>query len=60
MKQDITQQKEHLKQIEKRNRKLEEIAWQQSHMVRAPLAKIMGLVQLIKHDKKNVAENEDF
>ncbi|WBL26944.1 PAS domain-containing protein [Zunongwangia sp. HGR-M22] len=59
-KQDITQQIEHLKQIEKRNRKLEEIAWQQSHMVRAPLAKIMGLVQLIKHDKKNAVENEDL
>jgi signal transduction histidine kinase len=29
------------------NRKLMEIAWVQSHEVRAPLARIMGLIQLV-------------
>lgn len=35
--------------IKKQNKKLREIAWQQSHMIRSPLARIMGLVDLIKN-----------
>ena len=31
--------------------KMEEIAWQQSHIVRAPLASLMGLVHLLKDEK---------
>ena len=59
-KQDITQQKEYIKQIEHRNRKLEEIAWEQSHTVRAPLAKIMGLVDLLKYNENNTTETKDL
>ncbi|MCL6218879.1 PAS domain S-box protein [Zunongwangia pacifica] len=59
-KQDITQQKEYIKQIENRNQKLEEIAWEQSHMVRGPLAKIMGLVELLKYTENNPKETKDL
>lgn len=45
---DITQLKKHMKAIEIQNQKLKEIAWTQSHVVRAPLARLMGLVMLMK------------
>lgn len=47
---DITKEKEHA-------RRMEEIAWEQSHVVRAPLARIMGLVNLIKDEV--VADKEE-
>jgi CheY-like chemotaxis protein len=45
---DITQQKLQTKALEIQNQKLMEIAWVQSHEVRGPLARLMGLVQLLK------------
>jgi PAS domain S-box-containing protein len=50
---DITTQIEHTQAIEKQNEKLKEIAHLQSHVVRAPLARIMGLTNLITQDKNN-------
>lgn len=44
---DITERKKHLSEILHQNEKLKEIAWIQSHEIRAPLARIMGLVNLI-------------
>ena len=52
-------EKEHLIAIETHNKRLREIAWTQSHLVRAPLAKVMGLVDLLlnyKNDLENVEE----
>ncbi|MBB5395220.1 PAS domain S-box protein [Mucilaginibacter sp. AK015] len=43
---DITVAQEHLHKIEDQNKRLREIAWIQSHRVRAPLASILGLIQL--------------
>src|SRR5690606_14994683 len=37
---DITEKLYHIEAIEAQNKKLQEIAWMQSHMVRAPLARI--------------------
>jgi PAS domain S-box-containing protein len=48
---DITEQNRYIKAIEEQNDKLQEIAYIQSHTVRAPLASIMGLVSLIKSDE---------
>ena len=36
--------------IEAQNSKLREIAWTQSHVVRAPLARLMGLIHVINDD----------
>ena len=47
---DITKRKEYIKAIEEQNKKFKEIAWIQSHMVRAPLARILALVDLIRVD----------
>jgi PAS domain S-box-containing protein len=46
---DITQRREHLTAIEEQNEKLRKIAWIQSHVVRAPLCRIMGLVDLLNN-----------
>ena len=56
--QDITERKQYLIQIENHNKRLKEIAWTQSHIVRAPLAKVMGLVDLLLN-YKNEFENVD-
>lgn len=45
---DITAHKERLNRIEKQNGQLKEIAWAQSHHVRAPLARIMALSELLQ------------
>jgi len=46
---DITERKQREKKIIQQNQKLRTIAWKQSHEVRAPLANILGLVNLMKY-----------
>ena len=53
---DITESLMYLKAIELQNKQLMEIAWTQSHVVRAPLARIMGLIHLISDDDTALAE----
>ena len=48
--QDITDIHNYIETIEKNNRRLKEIAWTQSHVVRAPLARIMGLIDLLENE----------
>lgn len=47
---DITERMNYIAAIEKQNEKLREIAWQQSHIARAPLARLMGLTALLMED----------
>lgn len=47
---DITERILHTEAIELQNKKLKEIAWLQSHAVRAPLSRIMGLINTITDD----------
>lgn len=54
---DITANKETLYQIQKQNELLKEIAWAQSHRVRAPLARIMALTTLLE-DEEFVSEGQ--
>lgn len=53
---DITERNEYLKTIENQNKVLQEIAWEQSHIVRAPLARMMGLFGMI--DDKGLDKKE--
>ena len=46
---DITTLKVRTEELEAQNRTLREIAWVQSHEVRAPLARLIGLTQLLKN-----------
>jgi PAS domain S-box-containing protein len=45
---DISERISYIKAIEDQNMKMQEIAWIQSHVVRAPLARIMGLINLLR------------
>jgi PAS domain S-box-containing protein len=45
---DMTEHFEYRQSIEEQNKKLKEIAWMQSHLVRAPLANLLALVRLIQ------------
>lgn len=47
--QDITERENYIKEIKDQNTKLREIAWVQSHLVRAPLSRIMGIANLLAH-----------
>lgn len=51
---DITFRKRYTDTIEKQNIKLKEIAWIQSHIVRAPLARLMGLIHLMESSEEDV------
>lgn len=46
--QDITEQKKRYFALEARNEQLKEIAWLQSHVIRAPVARLMGLVDVLE------------
>lgn len=45
---DITGSQKHLETIHAQNRKLKDIAWTQSHVVRAPLSRILGIINLLE------------
>ncbi|TWJ02475.1 PAS domain S-box-containing protein [Mucilaginibacter frigoritolerans] len=56
---DVTERITYIKAIEKQNEKLREISWIQSHIVRAPLARIMGLVPLLKDLKPSNKDDKE-
>jgi PAS domain S-box-containing protein len=53
---DITLKKAYIETIEHQNTKLKDIAWMQSHVVRAPLARLLGLVNLLGLELKDLSE----
>jgi PAS domain S-box-containing protein len=55
---DITERLNYIKAIEEQNEKLREISWIQSHVVRAPLSRIMGLIPLINEKSESDHEKE--
>lgn len=59
---DITVRKLHLKNLEDQNKIFKEISWMQSHMVRAPLARIMGLMPLFTNaaDQNEINEIKNY
>lgn len=47
--QDITERLKYIHAIETQNKKLRDISWIQSHVVRAPIARLMSIVDIIKN-----------
>lgn len=47
---NLTKEIRYFQSIQTQNKKLKEIAWIQSHVVRAPIARIMGLIQLFVNE----------
>jgi hypothetical protein len=56
--QDVTEQGIYIQKIQQQNKRLQDIAWIQSHKMRSPVATIMGLIQLFNcedpHDPVNM------
>lgn len=71
---DITQQKQYeesllelnnklikySEQVEVQNKQLRDIAWTQSHIVRAPVARILGLVDLMRGELLDETEKGEM
>lgn len=57
--QDITERKNAEEKQEKHIKKLSEIAFMQSHHVRAPIASILGLLQLINFENPQDSKNSE-
>ena len=53
---DISETLKHISTIEIQNEKLRNIAWTQSHVVRAPLARILGIINLIETKTDDIDE----
>jgi len=58
--QDVTERRTHLKALEKQNELLREIAWTQSHVVRAPLVRLMGLVEVLDDEQFAGMEKDEI
>ncbi|MCF8428938.1 MAG: PAS domain S-box protein [Bacteroidia bacterium] len=58
--QDVTDREKYIKAIEDQNIKLKDIAWLQSHVVRAPLSRMMGIVNLLKEVELNGEEFKEW
>ena len=54
---DITERINYISDIVDKNKRLQEIAWIQSHVVRAPLARLMGLVNAMSD---SVEDEKDY
>lgn len=55
---DITERLKYVKAIEAQNQRFKQISWIQSHIVRAPLCRIMGLIPLLEDSQ--LAEKKEI
>lgn len=56
---DVTERNNYMRAIEAQNKKLKEISWTQSHIVRAPLTRIMGLVDVLTSVPQTRVDHRD-
>jgi hypothetical protein len=54
---DVSERLNYIAAIEAQNEKLREIAWVQSHVVRAPLSRLLGLMDLFKNHQNTAEES---
>ncbi|MBF2052741.1 MAG: PAS domain S-box protein [Candidatus Sericytochromatia bacterium] len=57
---DVTTQLQYIQTIETQNAAFKDITWMQSHVVRTPLARLMGLVELLDIDENPDEQKELF
>lgn len=57
---DVTESRRMLKEIKEQNKVLKEVAWEQAHVVRAPLARLKGLLNLFDEDYNGEWEKEEI
>lgn len=57
---DVTERLRYIQEIEEKNKKLQEIAWMQSHVFRAPVARLMSLIDLATNYENSETEQREF
>lgn len=57
---DMTERLLYIKAIEQQNKKFQEISWMQSHVIRAPLARIMGLIPMFTDPLATLQEKREI
>ena len=57
---DITEKLKYIETVEEQNKRLKEIAWEQSHSVRAPVARLMWIIDLIKTEELTEKEKKNL
>ena len=57
---DVTERLNYILEIEDKNKKLQEIAWMQSHVFRAPVARLMSLIDLATNYENTEVEQREF
>lgn len=57
---DMTERLRYIKAIEQQNEKFQAISWMQSHVIRAPLARIMGLIPLFVDPRATAKEKKEM
>ncbi|WP_161597111.1 PAS domain-containing protein [Dyadobacter flavalbus] len=57
---DVTERLSYIEAIEEKNKKFQEIAWMQSHVIRAPLARLIALVDLIRNYENTETERNEL
>ncbi|KAA0993290.1 PAS domain-containing protein [Dyadobacter aurulentus] len=57
---DVTEKRRYVSEIEERNQKLQDIAWMQSHVIRAPLARLMSLIDLLRNYENSETEKDEL
>ena len=53
---DVTERILYIRAIERQNTRMREIGWIHSHLIRGPLARIMGLIDLFRNHKQDVED----
>jgi signal transduction histidine kinase len=56
--QNITERINYIQAMEAQNQRLSEISWMQCHLVRAPLASVLGLVELLDDEEQDPSKKE--
>jgi PAS domain S-box-containing protein len=57
---DVTESRQMLREIQKQNKILKEVAWEQAHVVRAPLARLKGLLDLLEQESYEEWSREEL
>jgi PAS domain S-box-containing protein len=57
---DVTERVHYIEAIEAQNEKLKEISWMQSHVIRAPLSRIMGLLPMLYTQRSHTEQQQIY
>ena len=57
---DATESRKAMKRIKEQNKILRDIAWEQSHLVRAPLARFKGLLDMLMQEDFSVLSQDEI